>query len=331
VQTVQSNFRTHYAAAAALWTTGPGQAELRPSELGLLGEGAVRVRAEVSGISRGTERLVHEGRVPRSEWQRMRCPFQQGEFPWPVKYGYAMVGEVEAGAEALVGRRVFVLHPHQSRFDLPAAAALPISDAIPSHRAVLAPQMETALNAVWDAGQVDGRVAVVGGGVIGLLTAWLAARTAEVAVLDSNPAREAVARHLGLGFAPPAAAAGNCDLVFHASGTSAGLNAALDLCRFEGRVIELSWFGDTPVSVMLGGAFHSQRLTLKASQVGSIAPSRRGVYDPRKRLEEALSLCSDPALDILVRDSTPFAEIPSRLGAILADPETLCHLIRYPE
>lgn len=317
--------------ASALWTTGPGRAELRPSVLGALGEGNVRVRAEVSGISRGTERLVHEGRVPRSEWERMRCPFQEGAFPWPVKYGYAMVGLVEAGPEALAGRRVFGLHPHQSRFDLPVAAALPIPDAIPSHRAVLAPQVETALNAIWDAEAVQGRVAVVGGGVIGLLTAWLAVRTAEVVLIDRNPAREAIARHLGLAFASPEAAAGECDLVFHASSTSEGLNRALDLCRFEGRVIELSWFGDTPVEVMLGGSFHSRRLTLKASQVGSVAPSQRGAYDQRRRLEEALSLCADPRLDIMVRDSTPFADMPSRIGAILTDPETLCHLIRYPE
>jgi threonine dehydrogenase-like Zn-dependent dehydrogenase len=324
---VQSNIPT----AAALWTTGPGQAELRPSELGALAKGYVRVRAEVSGISRGTERLVHEGHVPRSEWERMRCPFQEGAFPSPVKYGYAMVGQVETGPEALVGRRVFGLHPHQSRFDLPAEAAVPIPDSIPSGRAVLAPQMETALNAIWDAERVEGRVAVVGGGVIGLLTAWLAARTADVVVIDHNPAREAVARHLDLAFAVPEAAVGDCDLVFHASGTSEGLNLALGLCRFEGRVIELSWFGDAPVGVMLGGAFHSRRLTIKASQVGSVAPSRRGTHSHRQRLEEALSLCADPRLDILVRDSTAFADMPARVGAILADPATLCHLIRYPE
>lgn len=317
--------------ASALWTTGPSRAELRPSEFGILRDGDVRVRAIVSGISRGTERLVHEGRVPRSEWQRMRCPFQEGTFPWPVKYGYAMVGRVEAGPDELAGNRVFGLHPHQSGFDLPADAALPIPDTIPSHRAVLAPQMETALNAVWDAGHVEGKIAVVGGGVIGLLTAWLASRTAEVVVIDRNPAREAVAWHLGLAFALPEAATGDCDLVFHASGSPEGLNRALDLCRFEGQVIELSWFGDTPVGVMLGGAFHSRRLTLKASQVGTVAPSRRGTYDHRKRLEEALSLCADPKLDILVRDSTPFADMPARIGAILDDPETLCHLIRYPE
>jgi 2-desacetyl-2-hydroxyethyl bacteriochlorophyllide A dehydrogenase len=322
--------------ASALWTTGPARAELRPAELGALAPGDVRVRAIVSGISRGTERLVYEGRVPQSEWQRMRCPFQEGAFPWPVKYGYAMVGRVEAGRaeggpDALAGQRVFGLFPHQDRFDLPAAAALPVPDGIPSHRAVLAPQMETALNAIWDAGQVEGRVAVVGGGVIGLLTAWLAARVADVVVVDRNPARQAVARELGLAFASPEAVAGECDLVFHASGTAAGLNQALELCRFEGRVIELSWFGDAPVGVMLGGAFHSRRLTLKASQVGSVAPSRRGTHTHRSRLEEALALCAAPQLDVLVRDFTDFADLPPHLETILTNPETLCHLIRYPE
>lgn len=317
--------------AAALWTTGKGRAELRSAELGPLAEGTVRIRAIVSGISRGTERLVHEGHVPQSEWLRMRCPYQEGEFPWPVKYGYAMVGLVESGPGTLTGCRVFSLFPHQDVFDLPAEAAVPIPDPIPSARAALAPQMETALNAIWDAEPVHGRVAVVGGGVIGLLTAVLAARTAEVVVIDCNPEREAVVRHLGLDFALPEAATGDRDLVFHATGTSAGLNRALDLCAFEGRVIELSWFGDTPVSAMLGGAFHSRRLTLKASQVGSVAPSRQGAYDHRKRLEAALSLCADPRLDILVRESTPFADTPRRIAAILADPATLCHLIRYPE
>ncbi len=294
-------------------------------------DGDVRVRAVVSGISRGTERLVHAGRVPQSEWERMRCPFQEGAFPWPVKYGYAMVGVAEEGPAALVRRRVFSLYPHQTLFDLPAAAALPIPDAVPSPRAVLAPQVETALNAIWDAGRVAGRVAVVGGGVIGLLTAWLAARTADVVIVDCNPAREVIAQALGLTFALPEAATGECDLVFHASSTSAGLNQAFDLCRFEGRVIELSWFGDALVNVTLGGVFHSRRLTLQASQVGSVAPARRGAYTHRRRLEEALGLCADPRLDILVRESTPFAEVPVRLGAILADPGTLCHLIRYPE
>jgi NADPH:quinone reductase-like Zn-dependent oxidoreductase len=318
-------------SALALWTVGPGRAELLPAEPGPLVEGALRVRALMSGISRGTESLVFHGRVPSSEWQRMRCPFQEGAFPYPVKYGYAMVGVVEDGSADRIGQRVFSLHPHQSVFDLPAEAAVPVPDAIPTARAVLAPQMETALNANWDAGVVEGRVAVVGGGTIGLLTAYLASRTAEVTLVDLNPARRAIAESLGLKFALPGDAPRDCNLLFHASGTGEGLDLALSLCAFEATVIELSWFGDKPVSVSLGGAFHSQRLTLKASQVGSIAPSHRGAYDYRRRLTEALSLCADPRLDVLVQASTPFAEIPSRLGAILADPDTLCHLIDYPE
>jgi len=288
----------------------------------------------VSGVSRGTESLVFHGKVPPGERSRMRCPFQEGEFPYPVKYGYAMVGRVEEGPSSLVSRRVFSLHPHQSRFVLSADAVIPVPDDVATARAALAPQMETALNAVWDSGAGAGdRVAVVGAGVIGALTAYLAARLAQadVTLIDSNPARAELAAALGLAFASPADAPADCDTVFHASGSSAGLNLALSITRFEGQVIELSWFGDTPATVELGGAFHSQRLTLRASQVGSVAPSHRAEWSHRRRLETALSLCADPRLDVLVADETPFADIPHRFDEILAAPNTLCHLIRYPE
>lgn len=315
-------------SARALWTIGPGQVELRPAEPGPPAPGQTQVRALVSGISRGTESLVFHGRVPPSEWLRMRCPFQEGDFPYPVKYGYAMVGVAVSGE--MSGQRLFALHPHQSLFNLPDAALIPVPDAIPTERAVLAPQMETALNANWDADLKPGqRVAVVGAGAIGLLTAWLAARSADVTVIDVNPEREAVARQLGLAFAVPDAAPAGCATVFHTSATADGLNLSLSLCAFEGQVVELSWFGDKRPAVDLGGAFHSQRLTLKASQVGAVSPSRRPDYDYRKRLAEALSLCADPRLDALVRAETAFTDLPARMGAILSDPDTLCHLIRY--
>jgi threonine dehydrogenase-like Zn-dependent dehydrogenase len=172
-------------------------------------------------------------------------------------------------------------------------------------------------------------VAVVGGGVIGLLTAWLASRTCDAVLIDVNPVRRAVAEALGLTFALPGEADGDRRTVFHASATSAGLNLALSLCAFEGQVVELSWYGDKPVSADLGGAFHSQRLTLKASQVGTVARSHRAGWSHARRLAEALELCADPRLDVLVRAETPFTALPSNLGAILADPDTLCHLIRY--
>ena len=316
--------------ALALWTIGPGEVELRPAEPGPPQPGEAQARALVSGISRGTESLVFHGQVPPSERERMRCPLQEGEFPYPVKYGYAMVAAVEAGPPELVGRRVFGLHPHQSLFNAPASLLVPVPDDVSSARAALAPQMETALNATWDAGLRPGeRVAVVGGGVIGLLTAYVAAKICEAVLIDVNPARRAVAEALGLAFALPEEAEGDRRTVFHASATSAGLNLALSLCAFEGQVIELSWFGDKPATVDLGGAFHSQRLTVRASQVGAVAPSHRAGWSYSRRLAEALSLCADPRLDGLVRAETPFAEMPSRMGTILADPATLCHLIRY--
>ena len=315
----------------ALWTVGPGRAELRPVELGPLAAGSARVRAVVSGVSRGTESLVFHGRVPPGEWERMRCPFQEGAFPYPVKYGYAMVGVVEAGPADRIGQRVFGLHPHQSLFDLAPGALTPIPDAIPNELAALAPQMETALNASWDAEVKAGeRIAVVGGGVIGLLTAYVAAlQGAAVTLIDVNPKRRQIAEALGLAFALPDAAPQGCDTVLHASGRAEGLDLALSLCRFEGQVVELSWFGDAPVSIALGSAFHSQRLTIKASQVGSVSPSRRATVTHAQRLAQALALCADPRLDVLVREETPFAEMPSRMAAILGDPDTLCHLIRY--
>lgn len=315
-------------SARALWTIEPGRVELRPAEPGPPGPGELQARALVSGISRGTERLVFHGRLPASEWERMRCPFQEGAFPYPVKYGYAMVGE--ALSDPMRGRRLFALHPHQSLFNIPAEAAVWVPDEIPTERAVLAPQMETALNANWDAGLEPGeRVAVIGAGVIGLLTAYLAARTAEVVVIDVNPKRRSVAEHLGLRFAAPTNAPTGCRTVFHASATAEGLHLALSLCAFEGQVVELSWFGDKRPAIDLGGAFHSQRLTLKASQVGAVSPSRRADYDFNRRLTEALSLCADPRLDALVSSETSFTELPGRMEAILSDPHTLCHLIRY--
>jgi hypothetical protein len=294
----------HAVKARSLWVVGRGRAEVRQSDLPSPADGSVRVRALVSGISRGTERIVYDGRVPQSEWKRMRCPFQEGDFPHPVKYGYAMVGEVDRGPSSVRGRRVFCLHPHQTVFDIPLEASIPIPHAVPSACAALAPQMETAL---------------------------LAARMADVVLIDRNPARAAVAAHLGLRFALPRDAPREQALVFHSSGTGDGLDLALELCAFEASVIELSWFGDAEVPVRLGGAFHSRRLTLKSSQVGSVAPSRRAEHDHRRRLEEALQLCGDPRLDILVRESTPFEQVPARLGAILNDPDTLCHLIDYGE
>jgi len=265
--------------AEALWYSRPGQAEIRQETLAAPGVDEVRVRALYGAISRGTEALVLAGRVPTSEFERMRAPFMAGHFPFPVKYGYATVGRIEDGPEALLGRPVFTLHPHQDLFNVPASAAIPLPADIPPQRAVLAANMETALNAVWDAapGPAD-RIAVVGAGVVGALVAYLCGRLpgAEVTLIDINPARKAIADRLGVGFAGSADAPRDQDLVINTSGSDAGLQLALELVVTDGEVIEASWYADRSATLMLGGDFHSRRLTIRSSQVGAVAARRRG-------------------------------------------------------
>lgn len=294
-----------------------------------MGEG-VLVETMFSGISRGTERLVFEGRVPQSEHTRMRCPAQEGEFPFPVKYGYCAVGRVAEGA--LAGRVVFALHPHQARWRLPESALTPLPDGLPPERAVLAANMETALNMLWDSGAGAGdRIAVIGAGVVGALVGWLAARLpgTEVTLVDVNPDREPLARHLGCRFALPDAAPQDCDLVVHLSASAPGLATAIDCAGMEATVVEGSWHGAGATPVPLGGAFHSRRLRLVGSQVGQLPPERVPRWSHARRLAKALELLADPALDALVSGETPLEALPAHYGAILSAPGTLCHRIRH--
>ncbi len=291
------------------------------------------MRALYSGISRGTEALVFAGRVPQSEWTRMRAPFQAGEFPAPVKYGYSVTGIVEQGPAELMGRHVFVLHPHQTRFVVPTAAVHVLPDDVPPARAVLAANLETALNGIWDARpHVGDRITVIGAGTVGMLTAWLASRLPEcvVELVDINPRREAVARGLGVPFASPETAAGDADVVIHASGSPSGLELALNLAALEATIVEMSWFGDQPVSLPLGGAFHSKRLTLTSSQVGRLAPAQRARWDHRRRMQLVLGMLRDPALDAVITGESPFERLPEVMAGLSQAPgEALCHRIRY--
>ena len=320
--------------AQALWYSGPGQADIRQETLAPPGAGDVRVRALFGAISRGTEALVLAGRVPESEFERMRAPFMAGHFPYPVKYGYATVGRIEGGTEALLGRTVFTLHPHQNVFNIPASAAVVLPENLPPQRAVLAANMETALNAVWDAapGPAD-RIAIVGAGVVGSLVAYLCGRIpgTEVTLVDINPARAELAKTLGVGFAKPETAKGDCDLVVHSSGHAAGLGTALALAGEEATVLEMSWYGDASVAAPLGGGFHSRRLRLVSSQVGRIAPSHRPRWTHGRRLAAALGLLTDARLDALLAPAVAFEDLPRRLPDILnASSGVLCQLIAYP-
>lgn len=317
----------------ALWYVNAGECALNRVALAESKEGEAVIRMLWSGISRGTERLIFNGHVPPSEFERMRCPNQQGVFPFPVKYGYCAVGRVEAGPEHLVGKTVFTLHPHQERFVAAAESLTPVPDSVPARRATLAANMETALNAHWDAGSGPGdRIVVVGGGILGLLTAYIAARLpgAEVTLVDINPARAALARSLGCRFAAPDQAPGNADIVFHASASAPGLGTAIAAAGFEARIVELSWYGDSDVAVRLGCAFHSQRLQLISSQVGQVSAARRARWNYGRRLGMALHLLADDRLDALITDEIAFADAPEKLPALFAPgADGLTAVLRY--
>lgn len=320
--------------ARAYWLRAPGAGEIRTEVLPACGTDEVLVHTRFSGVSRGTESLVFRGGVPVDQYAVMRAPFQQGDFPGPLKYGYLSVGMVEQGPPALRDKPVFCLYPHQDRYVVPASAVVPVPEGVPLRRAVLAGMLETAVNAVWDAPPLVGdRIAVVGAGVVGCCIARLAAGVtgAEVTLVDIDPSRAAVARTLGAGFALPADAPCECDSVFHASASGAGLQLALDLLGFEGRVVELSWYGDRPVELALGGAFHARRLGIIASQVSHIAPARRGRRSLHQRLALALSILRDPAFDVLLTGTSAFDELPAVMPR-LADRSlpALCHVIAYP-
>ncbi len=320
--------------AEAFWVTAESEGKLLSETLPEPGPQDVLVRTLYSAVSRGTEALVFRGEVPPSEYARMRAPFQQGEFPAPVKYGYINVGEVERGPESLRGRSVFCLYPHQSRYVVPADAVIPIPPGVPPGRAVLAANMETAVNALWDlTPRIGDRVTVVGGGAVGCLCAWLATRipACRVELVDTNPQRAAVAAQLGVEFAVPDAATPDADAVIHCSGSGPGLATALRVAGFEARVLELSWYGSRAVSLPLGEAFHAQRLQLISSQVGSVAAAQRARWSHRRRLGLALDLLGAPALDVLITDESPFHALPEVLARLSDAPgETVCHRIVYP-
>jgi 2-desacetyl-2-hydroxyethyl bacteriochlorophyllide A dehydrogenase len=319
--------------ARAFWIAAPGRGEIRDEIVAAPSADDVVVRAEYSGISRGTEALVFEGRVPRSEYQRMRAPFQAGEFPAPVKYGYASVGRIVDGPRELQNRHVFVLYPHQTRYVVPARSVYVLPDDLPPARAVLAANLETAINGVWDGRLQPGeRVAEIGAGTVGCLVAWLAGRIpgCQVELVDINPSRAATAKALGVAFATPDRASEDVDVVIHSSGSAAGLELGLRIAGFEATIVEMSWYGNHAVQVPLGEGFHARRLTLKSSQVGNVASSQRPRWNTTRRMSLALTLLANATLDCLISGESAFDEMPQVMARLSSAPgNTLCHRIRY--
>lgn len=320
--------------ADAFWLVAPGRGEIRPVDLPERGPEDVRVRTIRSGVSRGTESLVFRGAVPADQYGAMRAPFQDGDFPGPVKYGYLNVGLVEAGPDPLLGRTVFCLYPHQTVYVVPADAVTVLPEHLPPARAVLAGTVETAVNALWDASpQAGDRIGVVGAGMVGCCVARLMSRVpgASVTLIDVDKDRSTVADALGVGFATLQQSEPGFDIVVHASATGAGLQHSLDLLDPGGEVIELSWYGTDRVQLALGGAFHSGRLAIVASQVGQIGRARRGRRTFSERMRLAVDLLADEAFDALITGESAFEDLPEVMPELVdGSLSALCHVITYP-
>jgi 2-desacetyl-2-hydroxyethyl bacteriochlorophyllide A dehydrogenase len=322
-------------SATAFWVEAPGAGALRALDLAEPAPDDVLVRTLWTGISRGTESLVFRGEVPPAESERMRAPFQDGDFPAPVKYGYLNVGIVDRGPADLAGRTVFALFPHQSAFVVPAAAVAVVPDDVPARRAVLAGAVETAVNVMWDAAPLVGdRVTVIGAGMIGCALARLLRGIPgiDVVLVDIDREKREVCDRLGVAFAHPDDAPPERDLVIDTSASEEGLQLALRTAATEGEIIEASWFGDRMVRLDLGGAFHSRRLSIRSSQVGMIAPRRRGNRTSAERLRLSLALLSDPAFDALLTAESSWRDLPDVMAAVASGASPgLCHLIDWSD
>jgi hypothetical protein len=328
-----STFQQH-AEATAYWTVGPGQGELRSERLPAPGPEEALVRSLYSGISKGTELVVHQAAVPPCVAEEMRAPHQEGSFPSPVKFGYLSVGVVEQGPADWVGQTVFCLHPHQDRYVVPVSSLTRVPDGVPPRRAVLTGTVETAVNALWEAGpRLGDRVAVIGAGLVGGMVATLL-RTfplGRLQLVDLDPARKDLADSLGVDFAHPDDALGDCDIVFHCSASEGGLERSLKLVGDEGEIIEMSWYADRKITIPLGEDFHARRLSIRASQVGAVARARRHRRTTADRLELAVSLLQDPVFDAFLTGASRFAELPGVVQDLAGGRlEALCQVIEYP-
>ena len=323
--------------ARALWLTAPRTAELREEPVPAPCAGEVRIRAVASAVSQGTEMLVYRGQVPAD--LPLDLPTLAGSFGFPIKYGYASTGrvtDVGAGVTGLApGDLVFVHHPHQSAYTVPATLPVRLPCGLDPERGVFTANLETAVNVLLDTPLRLGETVVVfGQGTVGLLITQLLRRAGAgcVVAVDPLPGRRAIALAAGAtaAFAPDADLAAEvrrlnhgraADVAIEVSGAAPALQAAIDVVADEGTVVAVSWYGTKQVTLTLGGHFHRGRVRLLSSQVGHVNPALAPRWDRERRLDVALDLL--PLLDLgcLISHRIPLADAPDAYRLVDEQPE----------
>jgi 2-desacetyl-2-hydroxyethyl bacteriochlorophyllide A dehydrogenase len=328
--------------ASALWFTAPRTAALRTEKVGPPGLEEVRVETIASAVSAGTEMLVYRGEVPHD--LPLDLPTLAGSYAFPIKYGYAAVGRVldtGPGAENLSpGDPVFVHHPHQEVFVVPARMPVRLPDDLDPVLGVFSANLETALNIVHDTPVQFGETALIfGQGVVGVLVALLLKLAGAEAVLAADPLEERRSLALAAGadgaFAPgeltdrvmEITGGRGADVAVETSGAGAALQSAIDAVATEGTVVVASWYGTKPVALALGGHFHRGRVRLRSSQVGRINPELGPRWDTARRMETVLGLLGRLKLGELISHRIPFGEAPQAYAMLDDRPEEALQVI----
>lgn len=264
------------------------------------------INTDYSLISTGTERLVAKGLVPPEANHIMRVPYMDGSFSFPIKYGYNLVGR-----EKESGRRVHCMHPHQDFCAVQTRSLNKIPNDIPSRRATLMGTMETVINAIWDSRlnpSSDENILVIGAGLIGATLALTLQKVLdqEVHIYDINPYRLDHVRQLGLS----SHRKGPYTICFHTTAHQEGLQMAIDQVGFEGRIVEMSWYGTRPVQLWLGSSFHYDRKQIISSQVSQIPGHLSSQEDYESRRNLAWKYLNDTGYDDLITHEIPFEQAP---------------------
>jgi 2-desacetyl-2-hydroxyethyl bacteriochlorophyllide A dehydrogenase len=304
---------------AAVWFPRARTVEIREEPIGDPGPGELRVRAVISALSHGTERLVYRGEVDPG--LALDLPTLAGGYGFPVKFGYASVGRVVAAGPHVgsigVGDLVFALHPHQVEYVVAASLAHRLPAGVSPEAGVFLANLDTALNVTLDAKAKPGdSVVIFGQGVVGLLLTQLLSR-AGVRVIAVEPASgraamsarcgaNAVLRPADLALVRSMTGGRGADLAIEASGNPGALQQAIDSVADEGTIVVCSWYGEKRVTLDLGGRFHRGRLRIVSSQVGGIDPSLAPRWDRPRRLAYATQLLSDLRLAELITHRFPF-------------------------
>ncbi len=310
----------------ALWHIDKEFSEWKSTPLEEAAPGSIKINTNFSMISTGTERLVAKCEVPASIQAEMSVPYMKGDFDLPVKFGYA------CGGQAQDGKHYHYMHPHQDICIVNKEALFCLDNGLPPFKIPLVSNMETVLNAIWDSEYAESdKIAVCGFGNVGSLLANTLRLYAqkEAAIIEKEDWKKQKAQDMGWDVSSKEDA--RYDIIFHTTGSAAGLQYCIDHLNEEGKVIELSWYGTKKVNLRLGEDFHYKRLSIKSSQVGKISPTVRDEIDYKKRKEIAADLLLDTSYDKLVTNIVAWEDVPLLFKDIRNNemPNGLIWLIKY--